>query len=362
MPLYATKLVPNITKFGSPTISNTNVVSGFSTSKYFTALSNINASVFDIRFKIKFSASAVSGGQKVFCVGTQANEEKDLFVLVNNAGTYLYIKHKSSQFAGFDVINNGYCYFKFVSDGVTLSVYKSTTGYDNMTLEGTTPLDSAIQGPVYFGCEPNYTSKGAFGGSVYLEDTQITVNNSLWWGATKYGCAKIKDLYKGSTKIKKLYKGSTLVYQLAGYPSGTVLYSSDGSYGTVTLNVLYPCTISVQMCGGGGNSTVALYKGGSSGLISGTTTISAGTYTIVVGKNAQDTTFLGNTAGKGGNASKTSAGSGGTTTVVSSGLTGSNGTKGSTTGRIIKDGYNYGAGASGNGGNGKTGYCRITVV
>ena len=177
------------------------------------------------------------------------------------------------------------------------------------------------------------------------------------------GSSKIKTLYHGSTKIKKLYKGSTLVYQLAGYPSGTVLYESAGAYGTVTLNVLYPCTISVQMCGGGGDA-YSTWAGGSSGKITGNTSISAGTYTIVVGKNKQDTTFLGNIAGKGGSASRGNAGAGGTTTVVSSGLTGSNGTKGSSTGRIVVDGYNYGAGAKGSGAGtlGKTGYCKITVV
>lgn len=178
------------------------------------------------------------------------------------------------------------------------------------------------------------------------------------------GSTKIKNLYHGSTKIKKLYKGSTLVYQLPGYPSGTVLYESAGNYGSVSINVLYPCTISVQMCGGGGDGSQK--AGGSSGKITGNTSISAGTYTIVVGKNAQNTTFLGNTAYAGGNGSVGSKGAGGTTNVVSSGLTGSNGTAGSTTGRFVIDGYNYGAGGAAGSvytpNYGKTGYCKITVV
>ena len=169
------------------------------------------------------------------------------------------------------------------------------------------------------------------------------------------GSEQIQDIYIGGTKIEEIYHGSELVYG-SGYPTGTVLFES-GTPGTYTLVVDKRCTARLNMCGAGGNGST-IHMGGSGGYIYGNLEITAGTYTIVVGAaGGGNSSFKENVAGGGGNASNHGDGSGGTCVVVSSGLTGSNGTSGSTTGRI----NGYGAGGSFVG-TGASGYCKIEVL
>lgn len=196
--------------------------------------------------------------------------------------------------------------------------------------------------------------------------------------------------------ISEIYNGSDLVYS-GRYPSGTVLFDS-GTAGTYTLEVKKDCTVSVILVGaGGGGSYSKSYNqwtntktGGSGGMITGNCTLAKGTYTIIVGAagtglysvnggggaggtagSGGTTTFLGNQANGGGGAhtwtgyfdSRGTNGSAGTYSIATSGLSGTNGSAGSTTNRYSS----YGGGGPGNGGsavknNGKSGYCKITVL
>lgn len=173
------------------------------------------------------------------------------------------------------------------------------------------------------------------------------------------GSTKIKDVYFGSTKIKEIYKGSTLLYSSSGgggYPSGTVLFES-ATAGTHTLQVDFDCTIHLDLVGGGGGG-MTVTRGGEGAYISGNMSLSAGSYTIIVGakgnsdSNGGDSSFENNIAGGG-----KSNGNGGTATVVKAGLTGQNGASQSTNGWI--NGYGAGGRARKAGTNG---YCKIEVV
>lgn len=172
------------------------------------------------------------------------------------------------------------------------------------------------------------------------------------------GSVKQKDIYIGSTKIGKVYKGSTLVYQ-SRLPSGIILFES-ATPGTYTINVSADCTIRLDMCGGGGKGYNSMYcSGGSAGYIYGNLELSRGTYTVVVGaSNSGNSSFLSNIAGGGSAGARNTPGAGGTTTVVSAGLTGSDGSRGSTTSRILS----YGGGGDDYGGDGQNGYCKIVTV
>jgi len=192
------------------------------------------------------------------------------------------------------------------------------------------------------------------------------------------GNTKIKSLYLGGTKIQKLYKGSTLVYS-SGYPSGTVLFE-NATAGTYTLVVEYDCTVSVDLVGAGSGACywyTRAEKGGSGAYISGTTTITAGTYSIEVGAGSAGVLNPSNVVSAGGNSTFNSniAGGapswrpnsitsvGGTATVVSPGLSGQNGNSQDSTGWI--SGYGAGGNTTNNQAatiKGKDGYCKITVA
>ena len=180
------------------------------------------------------------------------------------------------------------------------------------------------------------------------------------------GSTKIKDVYFGSTKIKEIYHGSTLVYSSGGYPSGTILFE-NATAGTYTLQVDYNCTVSVDLVGGGSCAS-ASRKGASGAYISGTISLSSGTYTIIIGDGgiANDTydggnsTFNSNTAGCG--IFSSSGGTGGTATVVTTGLTGQNGISNSNVGWINGYGAGGSVASSPSRRTGVAGYCKIEVV
>lgn len=147
--------------------------------------------------------------------------------------------------------------------------------------------------------------------------------------------------------------------EVVEYPEGIVVFES-GNAGSYSITIEKNATIHLDMCGGGGNgynpSWFSLRTGGSGAYIYGDTDIEKGTYTVIVGANGGNSSFLDNIAGGGGHAGS-SNGAGGIATVVSSGLTGSNGSAGSTTSRIA----NRGGGHQGNGA-GQVGYVKIVIL
>ena len=176
------------------------------------------------------------------------------------------------------------------------------------------------------------------------------------------GPIKLKDVYVGSAEIKEVYKGSTHVYSNK-LPAGIILFES-GTPGTYTIDISKKCTVRIDMCGAGGAGNylplmeTRRYTGGQGGYIYGETELSSGTYTVIVGAaNEGYSSFNGNIANGGTNASQVGGGSGGSTTVVSSGLTGSNGGT-STASRILT----YGGGGYGENSSGQNGYCKIVTV
>lgn len=173
-------------------------------------------------------------------------------------------------------------------------------------------------------------------------------------------------------------------------------YTEAGTY-TITITEDTPCKFVIVGGGGGGaygsymDIWNVAYNGGSGAMIQGETTLTAGTYTLVVGSGGTgvygysgggtagggtgdaggNSTFLGNTAGggKGGYAlagyfaTQGYPGAGGTATPTGT-YTGTNGVSGDTAG-IYKN--QYGAGGTGGGGSaeantGHTGYVMIDIV
>lgn len=180
------------------------------------------------------------------------------------------------------------------------------------------------------------------------------------------------------------------IYVTIGYPRGTVLFESS-TPGTYNINVLYPCTVHVDVVGGGGGGWTyggsfgytSCSGGGSGAYVHGTLNINAGVYSIVVGSggngstsgpnasNGGQSSCFGQAANGGEGGKNTGGGSGGGYSINVSTLTGVNGNGGgtaysknpSTSGGASKYG-GYGAGGGANkstaykGGNG---YVKIYV-
>lgn len=168
-----------------------------------------------------------------------------------------------------------------------------------------------------------------------------------------------------TVKENNVYKAVPIVTrhywkrEIIEYPEPVTKFES-GTPGTYEVAIEENARIHIDICGGGGNSYKATTKtcaGGSGAYIYGDTDIEKGNYNIVVGGKSQSSSFNGNIAGGGNNASSDSynitcnIGAGGTATVISSGLTGSNGVNGSSTSRIA----NYG-------GSNQTGYAKIIAL
>lgn len=174
------------------------------------------------------------------------------------------------------------------------------------------------------------------------------------------------------------------IYVNIGYPHGTVLFESS-TPGTYNINVLYPCTVHVDMVGGGGGGryktgasghTHYYHGGGSGAYITGSININSGGYSIGVAgggagggsstaaQSGGDSSCFGAIAG-GGQRGAGVINDGGTATVGETGLigyTGNAGNNGGAGGASLYGGYGYGGGASRSGGqNGGNGYVRIYV-
>ncbi len=170
------------------------------------------------------------------------------------------------------------------------------------------------------------------------------IKNGVWKSA--------KFAVKGNGElIPQIYYGNKLVLNNNG------IVFEKHTKGTYTVRIPITGYYYIRLVGGGGGgaygvaqSVGSAHNGGSAGYIYGTTRITAGTYTVVIGgggagsggagahygTDGGNTSFASNVAkgGGGANASYPGAnGTGGGTTVKSSGLTGSSGTAGSTTSR-----------------------------
>lgn len=180
---------------------------------------------------------------------------------------------------------------------------------------------------------------------------------------THFNGSKAKDIYFNGSKIVEAWYNGVKVYS-SKLPSGTVIFES-ATPGTYTVTIPKTQTYHVDLVGAGGrNGSINTYNyGGSGAYIYGNTLIEKGDYTLKIGAaNGGVSTFLGNTAGGGGNGAdgfNQGTGSGGKATVVSQGLTGQNGIKGSKTGWI--NGYGAGGGGS-KSAAGKSGYCKIYAL
>lgn len=387
MPLYTSDLLNNVTIYGSPTI-NGHVFSNFSGSNYLKTIpaqfteQTATADNWEMVFKIKYVADS-SAYQNIWIQGaayaTKLTIETDgkAQLYVNNSGTSTAI-----GWAKTSTLTNGNTYWiKAEFTGTAYNIYLSTDGVNweaGETISSSTKITD--RGINSVGANINDgTNYKQFKGEIDLSESYIKVNGEYWWKGIALGFVKIKELYKGSTKIKELYKGGTLVFG-GGYPSGTVLIEKS-SAGTYSLVVDYNCTVHVDLVGGGSGATYGYNsstrkKGGSGAYISGTMSLTAGTYSIVVGAGSagvksttrvsagDNSTFNGNTAGGApswyiayGNST------GGTATVVSTGLSGQNGSGQNSTGWI--NGYGAGGNTTNNQAatiNGKDGYCKIYVV
>lgn len=177
----------------------------------------------------------------------------------------------------------------------------------------------------------------------------------------------------------KLVKKTTTTYWK------TYEYTTPGTY-TLTVPKNTACKLILVGGGGGGSASTSGFPGtwtaagGSAGMVTGSSTIDAGIYTIVVGEHGigrtrsggnqtgtdgGDSTAFGNIAG-GGGGGKTylSATSGSSTPGVAgtatttTGFTGTNGVAGSTTSRY----GTYGGGGAAGANNGQDGYCKIELA
>lgn len=196
------------------------------------------------------------------------------------------------------------------------------------------------------------------------------------------GSTKIGQIFIGSSEINSLYKGSVNYFSKAqptppGPTPGTVIFESS-TPGTYQVTIPASGNYAITLVGGGAGGyayTTVQNKGGCNGsMITGTTYLEAGTYSLAIGSGAAgaqfgdsgvydlsdggNTTFLDNIAKGGLGHSRTNLYANNNSwtyysvpTVVSSGLTGTNGNAtniGTTNGApSLLDGTMAGPGAGG---------------
>lgn len=162
-------------------------------------------------------------------------------------------------------------------------------------------------------------------------------------------------------------------------------YTTPGTY-TLTVPKNTACKLILVGGGGGGSASTSGFPGtwtaagGSAGMVTGSSTIDAGIYTIVVGEHGigrtrsggnqtgtdgGNSTVFGNIAGGGGGGKTYLGGMSGSSTpgaagtaTATTGFTGTNGVAGSTTSRY----GTYGGGGAKGKNNGQDGYCKIELA
>lgn len=212
------------------------------------------------------------------------------------------------------------------------------------------------------------------------------------------GNNNIVDIRYGNQKIAKVYKGSDLVW---GYVPGKVLFETS-TPGTYSLYVKCRCKLDIKIVGaggGGGHGFMVAGQnyywwssggGGSGAYVHGIKEVTAGTYTLVVGRGGAgeyknpgggvgsaggSSSAFGQTAGggKGGRgngwvAETDLGGAGGTASTTLSYTNGKKGagaynsSSGCAGGASVYGGYGAGAAANSSAPRGGNGYIKIVAV
>jgi hypothetical protein len=157
-------------------------VSNFSTSNYLTVPLGNLGNVWDIYLKFTTSSSTVTGGQKVFALGTAGVSNGYATAYIANAGTSMWWNIGGFDTSTFSISNNTTYYFKVGCDGSKTYAYMSTTGYGSMTLiKEDAVVKSVPEYTLFLGYNTTLDPKGAFKGSIDLSQTYITVDGKMYW-------------------------------------------------------------------------------------------------------------------------------------------------------------------------------------
>ena len=108
------------------------------------------------------------------------------------------------------------------------------------------------------------------------------------------GSQLIKKVYKGGQEVKKIYKGATLIWQADPYEPGTIVYqqATPGTYNVSLAEGVYEITVVGAGGGGASNNCTSgsardcnnVGPGGSGAAWRGQIKLSAGNYSVTVGK------------------------------------------------------------------------------
>lgn len=234
---------PNYSIVGNPTVDN-GVVSGFSQSNFITLpdLFSPGTNLWEIVIKGNFTD--FSSAQGVFIsVASSATAASSsigtisaygLQIHVRNGKVALYLSSTGNSWnlanllQGITSLVTGTDYWiKLVFTGNEYILYLSTTGAfaGEETVEVTVTTTTAIY-PRYFliGCNGSGINEPVMG-SVDLNETQVKINNEIWWSKDKF--VDEVTCYAAKRKVRKYYK-----YTFS--PWVQPVLTSDTSYGTVS--------------------------------------------------------------------------------------------------------------------------------
>lgn len=206
----------------------TGFATNFSTSNYITKDLESLGNNWEIYLKIKTPATAISGGQKVFALGTASASNGYVYGYISNSGTAMWWIIDSFDTGTFSISNNTTYYFKAGCDGEKTYLYMSTTGYGSMTLiKEESTVVSVPPYTMFLGYNTTLDPKGAFKGIIDLSQTYIKVNGSVYWSANSG-----KYALSGTTYGNYVTVGSPTIN------SGVVSNFSSSDYLTVPLGNL----------------------------------------------------------------------------------------------------------------------------
>ena len=278
--------LPNITKVGSPTITNETVISGFSSSNYayipdaYVPLSTANS--WEIVTKFVLTSDSA---QMVF-FSTNNSGSKESRIGVNNKKIRLGIGG-SSDFSvlidGTTVLSINTAYWvKAEFTGSAYKIYLSTDG-ETWNLEGSQNTSTKVLSDkiLYIG---NTTISGynyILQGSIDLKESYFNINGVRWWSGAYSSRIEV------ASTAPYDYTTTEDIYKCWGSQQ-TIFESSTGGDYTVALEA---GDYEITCVGGGGAAAMrGVYDdkgygwgGGSGGAVRGLFTLPAGTYSVTVG-------------------------------------------------------------------------------